>query len=39
MLVDELHGDAATERLTDDRCTGDSELVEQVAQPHRERAE
>jgi len=39
VLVDELHGNAAAERLPDDRCSRDPQLVEQVAQPYRERAE
>jgi len=36
MLIHELHGDAAAERLTDDRRARDTQFVEQVAQPHRE---
>src|SRR6185436_15905401 len=39
MLVDELHGHAAAERLTDDRRPRYSQLVEQVTEPHRERSE
>ena len=39
MLVDELHGHAAAERLADDRRARNTQLVEQVTQPHRERAE
>jgi len=37
VLIHELHGNAATKRLADDRRPGDTQFVEQIAQPHRER--
>ena len=39
MLVRELQRDAAAERVPDKRGRRDVELVEEIAQPHRERAQ
>ena len=39
MLIDELHRHPAAERMADDGRLRDAQLVEEVAQPHRERAE
>ena len=39
MLVEELHGHAAPERVADDRGLRDAQFIEEVAQRDRERAE
>ena len=39
MLIGELHGHTATERLTDHRRPGDAKFIEQITQPHRERTQ
>ncbi len=39
MLIGELHGHTATERVTHHRRPGNAEIIEQITQRYRERAQ
>lgn len=39
MLIDELHGDTAAERMTDHGGLADTQFVEEITKPDRKRAQ